>query len=107
MINRLRKADGSFVDVPLESNRFLHSDTEKAYPTLRFQQLNGWVLLELLGPIILYFRPYCIVEIGAGASTLYLARMAEHAGVKLYTCDKSPRKKVEYFSGHKFYQLFS
>uniref|UniRef100_A0A6H1ZPA4 Putative methyltransferase n=1 Tax=viral metagenome TaxID=1070528 RepID=A0A6H1ZPA4_9ZZZZ len=74
---------------------------------MRFQKINGWSILEALVPIIVYHRPYPIVEIGAGASTIYLARVAEQFHVKLYSCDKSPRKNKVYFKDHVFVQKFS
>jgi hypothetical protein len=107
MVNKVIKGDGTHVDIPLIGERFYHLDSFKGYATLKFHQMNGWKIIELLVPVILYFRPYCIVEIGAGASTLYFARLAEEAGVKLYSCDKSPRKNIVYFPGHKFHQVMS
>ena len=90
-----------------DSARFNHVDADKGETTIRYGFMNGWIMLEQLVPIILYFRPHCIVEIGAGASTIYLARQAEHYGVKLYSCDKSPRKRQIYFKDHIFIQKFS
>ncbi len=101
------KADGTKVDVPFLGDRFDHVDIAEGPPTLRFQEMNGWILLKALVPIILFYRPYCIVEIGAGASTTYFAREAEKYGVKLYSCDKSPRKNVVLFKDHIFVQKFS
>ena len=89
------------------SDRFKYLDADDGENTLRFGLLNGWTMLERIVPVILYFRPYCIVEIGAGASTLYLARLAEEYGVKLYSCDKSSRKNRVYFKDHVFVQKFS
>jgi len=90
-----------------DSDRFKHVDMDNGESTIRFGFMNGWILLERIVPVILYFRPGCIVEIGAGASTIYLARMAEKYGVKLYSCDKATRKNVEYFKDHIFVQKFS
>jgi hypothetical protein len=76
--------------------------------SLKFQLMNGWKIRELLVPVILYFNPdHCVVEIGAGASSIYLARCAEEYGVKMYSCDKSPRKHCMYFKDHIFKQMKS
>lgn len=107
-VSTIIRPDGERVEVPLMGERFNHIDRGKdIIPTLRFQVMNGWKILEVLVPIILYYRPFCIVEIGAGASTVYFARFAEEFGVKLYSCDKSPRKNIEYFKDHTFDQRFS
>jgi hypothetical protein len=90
-----------------KSDRFKYIDADNCENSLRHGLLNGWTMLERIVPVVLYFRPYCIVEIGAGASTLYLAREAEAYGVKLYSCDKSPRKNRVYFKDHIFVQKFS
>jgi len=107
MVNIVIKPDGTEVEVPLLGDRFKHFDLYMDQPSLRFQLLNGWSLLKHLVPIIMFFRPGCIVEIGAGASTIYLARIAQSFKQKLYSCDKSPRKKVQYFKEHIFVQKFS
>lgn len=90
-----------------ESDRFKYPDADKGEQTMRFGFMNGWIVLEQIVPIVLYYRPYCIVEIGAGASSVYLARRAEEFGVKFYSCDKAPRKKKTYFKDHIFVQKFS
>lgn len=108
MINTMIEPDGTIIDVPLIGERFYHLDMGKnTKPSLKFQVLNGWKILEVLVPIIVFYRPFCIVEIGAGSSTIYLARIAEEHGVKLYSCDKSPRKNITYFKDHIFEQKFS
>jgi len=93
--------------IPYIGPRFDNYDIDKEPVSLRFQMMNGWSILKALVPIILYYRPYPIVEIGAGSSTIYLAREAEKFNVKLYSCDKSPRKNRVYFKGHTFIQKFS
>jgi hypothetical protein len=107
MVQTIHRADGTVEDIPLLGPRFQHMDFEQGAFSLRFQLMNGWIILEKLIPIIMFFRPYCIVEIGAGASTIYLARIAEAFGQKLYSCDKSPRKNKVYFKDHIFIQKFS
>ena len=74
--------------ISYEGDRFMCSHVGPPDPM--YQYMNGWVLLEVLTKVVLYFRPYCIVEIGAGESTKVLADIAKHYGVKLYSCDKSP-----------------
>ncbi|MFX0194540.1 MAG: class I SAM-dependent methyltransferase [Candidatus Hodarchaeota archaeon] len=90
-----------------DSARFKHIDFDKGEPTMRYGHMNGWIVLEQIVPIVLYFRPHCIVEIGSGASTIYLARFAEKFGVKFYSCDKSPRKNRTYIKNHIHVQKFS
>lgn len=107
MIQVIEHSDGTQTNVVLSGSRFDHYDIDKDVHTMRFQRINGWSILEHLVPIIVFFRPYCIVEIGAGASTIYLARIAEQYGVKLYSCDKSPRKNKVYHKNHIFIQKFS
>ena len=107
MIQDILHSDGTEVSIPLIGPRFDHYDIDKDVFSMRFQKINGWSILEALVPIIVYHRPYPIVEIGAGASTLYLARVAEQFHVKLYSCDKSPRKNKVYFKDHVFVQKFS
>lgn len=99
--------DGTYEDIIFTGERFTHADIDIDPPSMRYQIMNGWILLKALVSIILFHRPHCIVELGAGASTVYLAREAEKYGVKLYSCDKSPRKNHEYFKDHVFIQKFS
>ena len=105
--NTVLKADGTLVDVFLTRNRFNHMDLVVGKRTQRAKEMDGWPLLDAIVPIVLFYRPHCIVEIGAGESTPVLAKIAERYGVKLYSCDKSPRKNKTYFKDHIFVQKFS
>lgn len=67
-----------------------------------YDKMVNWIILEKLCGIILYYRPFCIVEIGAGESTKVLAEAAEWADVPLYTVDIKAEKKVNYFPKHIF-----
>lgn len=80
--------------------RFLYRD----YPdyTASLELYGEWSILATLADIILYHRPYCIVELGAGNSTQFLARAAETAGVKLYSVDIKPWKGRRYKKGFEF-----
>lgn len=98
---------GETTDIPLLKDRFNHADLNTDMPTIRFNDMDGWSILDALVPIILFYRPYCIVEIGAGYSTRHLARIAEQYNVKMYSCDKSPRKHMVYNDNHIFVQKFS
>ena len=51
-----------------------------------------WIVLDKLVGVVLSNVKGCVVEIGAGYSTLVLAKQAEDVGVKLYSCDISTRK---------------
>lgn len=99
--------DGVVYDIPVDRDRFNHCESYKKEITMRFQEMMGWIILEKLVPIIMFFRPGCIVEIGAGVSTPILAKIAESYGVKFYTCDKSYKKNKTYFSNHIYIQKFS
>jgi hypothetical protein len=101
-------SNGKVVEtVPIDfvGNRFYYSEID--HPTDKYTYFNGWPLLEHITETVLYFRPYCVVEIGAGESTKVLAKVCEKAGVKLYSCDKAPRKAATYFKDHEFHQKFS
>lgn len=107
MTQQITKVGGEVVDIPLIGDRFKTSELPLGRITMKFDSFNGWKILELLVPTILYYRPYCVVEIGAGESTKILAFAAEQAGVKFHSCDKSPRKNIKYFHDHIFHQVFS
>lgn len=100
----LMSEDGVVYDIPLDRDRFKHCESNNGTITMRFQEMMGWIILEKLVPIIMYFRPGCIVEIGAGVSTPILARIAEDYGAKFYTCDISSKKNKTYFSNHVYIQ---
>ena len=53
------------------------------------KKYGPWIILERLADIILYFVPGCIVEIGLGASTVVLAKVAREYNVKHYAIDTS------------------
>ena len=105
--NTVLKADGTLVNVLLLADRFNYKGLVAGKPSEEYFKMNGWPLLDALVPIILFYRPHCIVEIGAGESTSVLAKIAEKFGVKLYSCDKSPRKNKVYFEDHIFVQKMS
>ena len=98
---------GKVMDIPLSRDRFDHIDLKLTMPSMRFKEMDGWSILDAIVPIILFFRPYCVVEIGAGKSTEHLAKMAEAYGVTFYSCDKAPIKNVKLFEDHVFIQKFS
>jgi len=94
------------IETDFLGSRFFYSEIGKA-PSPLYNQMNGWLLMGYITEVVLYYRPFCVVEIGAGESTKVLANAAQKAGVKLYSCDKSPRKNVIYFERHEFHQVFS
>ena len=81
--------------------RFLYKD----YPdvTASLDTLGEWSVLATLCQIILYHRPYCIVELGAGESTSILLLAAERANVKLYSVDMKPFKHLNCKRNYEFY----
>lgn len=95
------------VQVPFAGQRFMHTDTPEMEVTQRFMNYDGWILLERLVDIILFFRPLLVVEIGCGDSTKVLAKATENAGVMFYSCDKAPRKNVTYHDKHVHHQMMS
>ena len=99
--------NGKITDIPLARKRFYHADLDRTMPTLRFERMDGWSILDALVPVIIFYRPFCIVEIGAGKSTKHLARVAEEYNVKFYSCDKSPAKHVQYCEQQIIVQKFS
>jgi len=73
----------------------------------RYMKYAGWIILERLCDMILYFRPYCVVEIGAGESSKVLALAAERAGVTFHSVDVKPQKKAKYFHSHIYHNTTS
>ena len=67
-----------------------------------YEKMSGWILLRRICDIVLFYRPFCIVEIGAGESTKILAEIAEKEQVKLYSCDVKAEKKCNLFPDHIF-----
>jgi hypothetical protein len=73
-----------------DGERFLYAD----YPdyTSTIEMYGEWSILASLCDIILYHRPFCIVELGAGASTPFLAQSAERFRVDMHSVDIKPWK---------------
>lgn len=105
MATILRLADGTVLSIPFVGDRFFHKDFGEI--TDQFTAMNGWSMLKALADIILFFRPFCVVELGAGLSTPVLANAAEKMGVKMHTVDKKPEKKVELFDGHTYHNMLT
>ena len=105
MMVRLHLAEGTKVDLPLMGQRFLHRDSGKASPD--FMVYTEWSILEALAKPILFFNPFCVVELGAGKSTVGLAKAAQEMGVTLHTVDKRPDKKVQYFENHIYHHMLT
>ncbi|MCK5616932.1 class I SAM-dependent methyltransferase [Candidatus Pacearchaeota archaeon] len=106
----LHPPDGPQVTCVCDKERFHNAellDGKHQMLGMYWKRMSGWSILKALVPIILYHRPYCIIEIGAGMSTYALAEAAEAAGVVLHSVDKSPRKNVKLFHDHYFHQVFS
>lgn len=78
----------------LEGPRFLYRDFPN-YTSL-LENYGEWSILKSLCDIILYFRPFPIVELGAGESSKILAQAAQNANVKFYSVDINPKKKHPY-----------
>jgi len=97
------------VDCPCNNGRFHNLDllTSGDMLGLRFWEFSGWIILEKLVRIVLYYRPYCVVEIGIGDSTKVLARICEDFGLDLHCCDIKEEKFNKYFDGQKNYLMHS
>lgn len=91
------KRDEVYYDGP----RFLYQDYPDYTATLEY--FGEWSVLASLADIILYHRPFSVVELGAGESTSILARAAEYAGVKMYSVDVKPWKGRLYKGQFTFY----
>ncbi len=66
-----------------------------------------WDMLDAIVPVILKRNPGSIVEIGMGESTEILAKHAEEAGERLYSCDLQMGGMfkvfgMELFNNHEF-----
>ena len=98
--------DGDKVECICDKERFHNVEllnSEQQMLGMNWRRKSGWSILKALVPIILYHRPYCIVEIGAGMSTYALAEIAEEAGVVLHSVDRNPKKNVRLFQDHYFH----
>jgi len=100
---------GDLTDCPCEGERFHNIDSLTPEKMLgsRFWELSSWIILDKLVRIILYFRPYCVVEIGIGNSTKVLARICEDLEVDLHCCDVKKEKFAKYFDNQKNYLMRS
>lgn len=83
--------------------RFFSKSITMGYRGPMYEEMANWILLERLCDIVLFYRPFCIVEIGAGESTEILARIAEKAKVKFYSCDIKEEKRKNLFPDHVFF----
>jgi hypothetical protein len=101
--------DGKTEDCPCTGERFHNIDllSPDVGLGLRFWEFAGWIILDKLVRIILYYRPYCVVEIGIGASTKVLAKICEDFNLPLYCCDIKEEKFEKYFNLQKNYLMRS
>ncbi len=113
--NLTSTSNGEVVDqqtVEFRGSRFMFSDLEEdgtvdltvKAPTMRYVRHNGWSILKGLVDIILYYRPYPVVEIGCGNSTYVLAEATEKADVTFYSCDIKPEKAKIFHKRHAHMQ---
>lgn len=95
--------DGHEETSEAKTGRFYSKAIQEGFQNpLLYNKMIGWSILERLCDVILYHRPFCIVEIGAGESTKILAEVAEQANVSLYTIDIKEEKKATYFPKHTY-----
>lgn len=88
-------------DMYYDGERFLYADYPDYTASLEFY--GEWSILAGLVNTILYHRPFCVVELGAGESTSILAQAAERANVKFYSVDMKPWKNRIYKKNFQFY----
>lgn len=90
-------------EVHYDGPRFLYVD----YPdyTATLEMFGEWSVLATLCDIILYHRPFCIVELGAGDSTALLAQTAERFGVEFHSVDIKPWKRRTYKKKFYFHNM--
>lgn len=95
--------DGHEETTDVTDGRFYSQGIRNGFQTPMYhERMMEWIILERLCEVILYYRPFCIVEIGAGESTKVFAEIAEKTDVTLYTVDIKEEKKVNYFPKHIF-----
>jgi hypothetical protein len=96
----LSTPDSGYIKCPCSGERFQNIDllTPGKMLGLRFREFSGWIILDKLVRIILYYRPYCVVEVGMGESTRVLAKICEDFNVPLYCCDIKEEKQIKHFS---------
>lgn len=110
-INVSNKKDGNQGTVALEGPRFDHRELYPGSQLQAFRIYNGWSILESLVHIILFYRPYSVVEIGCGESTEILLPAAVEADVDFYAVDVNLSKldhfkKAANLSGQGNYQFY-
>ena len=100
---------GEILDCPCPSERFLCKATlqEEIVPGFQYQYFSSWILMEKIAEVVLYFRPYCVVEIGAGESSLVLGKITEQAGVDFHSVDIKPEKRTRQHIDHYYHNMTS
>jgi len=79
-------------ELEMRGQRFMYNGVFDQKANCKLRNMQGWSVLKALADIILFFRPYTVVEIGAGESTRILAEAAEKAEVKFYSVDMQKHK---------------
>jgi len=80
----------------MRGQRFMYRGVHDQRINCALSNMFNWSILSALVDPILYFRPYTVVEIGAGESTRVLAEAAEKAEVKFYSVDMKRHKLQRY-----------
>lgn len=111
-INLQIHTTGEIIPCPCTNERFMcktffTEEGESPFAGVEYHYYKGWPILEKLTEIILFFKPYCVVEIGAGDSSLVLGKVTEKAGVELHTVDTKPQKECKYHRYHYYYNMTS
>lgn len=68
--------------------------------------LNEWIILDRLSDIILSAVEGCVVDIGAGLSTLVLAKYSKSFNRIHYSCDTSKKRFIVGHGCHKSHKYF-
>ena len=100
---------GERVECRCDGERFQCKDflQEKPFVGLRYQRHRGWVIMQKLAEIVLYFRPYCVVEIGAGESSMVLGELTEKLDIVFHSVDIKPQKQCKYHANHFYHNTTS
>ena len=108
-IKLINHETGEQLDCPCTSERFLNYDTLQASPIAGFQYnyYSSWILMEKISETVLYHRPYDVIEIGAGESTIVLGKVTERKNIDFHSVDIKPEKRSIMHKNHTYHCMTS
>ena len=100
---------GERIECKCTTSRFMCKDflEEPPFVSLNYHYNRSWPVLKELSEIVLFFKPYCVVEVGAGESTIVLAGVTQKAGVVFHSVDIRPEKTCKYHRNHFYHNMWS